>query len=189
VLNILKWTFWAVFWTLTLAFLHYTLPRWDVVRIADTYEKRETFGANSIFWAHARTGAGDGGDISRDVFFIQAVRPNGRPTVYRNEDTGWGWPPYFKFNTTNLQTQAADARSTADSPRWVAVKRYGWRAELVTIFPNAIRIKPVDGPDARVVPWTSIGILIALACLFWAVWARVRRFWARRVDPLLDAEV
>jgi hypothetical protein len=189
VLAYLKWTFWIVFWVILLAFLHYTLPRWDVVRIADTYEKRETFGANSIFWSHANTGQGTGGDISRDVFFIQTIKPNDRIVVYRNEDTGWGWPPYFKFDTTNLQTRATDLRSTPSNPDWVAIKRYGWRSEFLTIFPNALRIKDVEGPDSRVIPWTSIGILVGLACLFWAIWARWRRFWANRVDPLLDDEV
>jgi len=35
-----KWGFRAVFWGLVLAFLHYTLPQHDIVRITDTYEKR-----------------------------------------------------------------------------------------------------------------------------------------------------
>lgn len=188
-LSYLKWTFWIVFWTLVLSFLHYTLPRWDVVRIADTYQKLERFGSNSLFWAHARTGSGIGGEISRDVFFIQAIRPNGNPIVYRNEDTGWGWPPYFKFDTTNLQTQAADLRSTAEAPRWVAIKRYGWRSEFFTIFPNAIRVKEVESEDARVIPWVSIGILVGLACLFWAIYSRWRRFWTNRRQRLLDEPV
>ncbi len=47
--------------------------------------------------------------------------------VYRNEDTGWGWPSYFKFDTANLQTEADDLSSTAarsqmggDDPLWLA---------------------------------------------------------------------
>jgi hypothetical protein len=109
VLGYIKWTFVILFWVLVASFLHYTLPRWDIVRITDTYERRETFGENSIFWTHARTGGGASGDISRDIFFIQGVRPNGRPSVYRNEDTGFGWPPFFKINSADLQTRAADS--------------------------------------------------------------------------------
>jgi hypothetical protein len=189
VLGYLKWTFWIAFWVLLLSVLHYTLPQWDVVRIADTYQKRETFGANSIFWSHARTGQGESGQISRDIFFIQTIRPKGRPVVYRNEDTGWGWPPYFKFDTSNLQTQAADLRSTSEQPQWVAVKHYGWRSEFLSIYPNAISIKSVDGPDDGVTPWTAIVILFLLAVAFWAIWVRWRRFWDNRIDPLLDEDI
>jgi hypothetical protein len=188
VLSYLKWTFWIVFWVLVLSILHYTLPRWDVVRIADTYERRETFGANSPFWSNARTGSGEG-DVTRDIFFIQALTPEGRPMVYRNEDTGWGWPPFYKFDSSNLQARANDMRSTPEEPDWVAVKHYGWRSEFLTIYPNALRIKNVDGPDQGVIPWTSIVVLVGLAALFWAVYARWRRFWDNRIDPLLDEEV
>lgn len=185
-LNTVKWVFWIAVLTLTLAFLHYTLPRWDVVRITDTYETRVSFGTNSMFWTHARTGNAVTDTEGRDVFFIQAIRPNGRPIVYRNQDTGWGWPPLFKFDTTNLQARAADLRSTSEAPKWVAIKHYGWRSELFTIFPNALSVKPVEGPDARVIPWGSIAALIGLAALVRAIWVRLRRLWTRRIDPLLD---
>ncbi len=66
--------------------------------------------------------------------------------VYRNEDTGWGWPPYFKFDTTNLQAEAADLRSTAAAPQWAIMTHYGWRNEFLSIFPNAIGIRAVDDP-------------------------------------------
>ena len=98
----IKWGFIAVFWTVVIAFLHYTLPQHDIVRITDTYEKRVNPGANTLFWTKADTG-GDPEATSRDVFFIQAFGTNDKPMIYRNEDTGWGWPPYFKFNTSNLQ--------------------------------------------------------------------------------------
>lgn len=187
-LSYLKWTFWILFWALTLSVLHYTLPRWDVVRIIETYERRETFGANSIFWSGARTGSGDG-EITRDIFFIGTITEGDRPIVYRNEDTGWGWPPFFKFDSANLQTRAANLRSSEADPNWVAVKHYGWRSEFITIYPNAVRLKQVAGPDDRPIPWTSIAILIGLACVFWAIYARWRRFVDNRIDPLLDGEV
>jgi len=181
----LKWTFWIVFWAVIAAFLHYTLPQHDVVRIADTYETRVNPGANSLFWADAATGEATGLD-GRDVFFIQALRPGGRPIVYRNEDTGWGWPPYFKFDTTNLQTKAADLRSTSQDPRWVVVRHYGWRYELMSIFPNAVEAWEVEGPDHRIINWFNIVVLTLLAALSWGIWARWRRFRERRIDPWLD---
>ena len=50
---IIKWTFRITLLTLVAAFLHYTLPQTDIVRITDTYEKRVDFGENSLFWAGA----------------------------------------------------------------------------------------------------------------------------------------
>ncbi|EBA06372.1 DUF1523 family protein [Sagittula stellata] len=180
-----KWTFIALFWLLVAAFLHYTLPQHDVVRITDTYEKRVDPGENSLFWAQADTGT-NGTLPNRDVFFIQTRKDDGEIIVYRNEDTGWGWPPYFKFDTSNLQAEAADLKSTADNPRWVAVRHYGWRNEFLTIFPNAVGLKQVAGPDVTIIPWTAIVILVLLAAIYWAIRVRWKRFWRSRVDPMLE---
>jgi len=179
-----KWTVTAIPLILLLAFLNYTLPSHDIVRITDTYAKRVTPGANAWFWA--KPASGNANSTTRDVFFIQTIRPNGKPMVYRNEDTGWGWPPYFKFNTSNLQTQAADLKSTADNPRWVVITRYGWRSDLLSIYPNAVAIKPVDGPDVTIIPWFNIVFLTVLAILLFWLWRKYRRFKEDRIDPMLD---
>ncbi|MEM7073725.1 MAG: DUF1523 family protein [Pseudomonadota bacterium] len=170
---------------LVVAFLDYTLPRYDTVRITGVYETRINIGENHLFWAGAETGF-DMTQHSRDVFFIQTMRPNGRVKVYRNEDTGWGWPPFFKFDTANLQAEAKDMISTADDPKWVAIRRYGWRNEFMSIFPNALSIKPVAGPDTYVIPWGSIAILVILGALFWAIRVRWVRFRERRLNPVID---
>lgn len=181
----IKWAFRGIVALLLLAFFHYTLPQHDIVRIADTYEKRVDFGENSIFWAKEDTGNASG-TINRDVFFIQTIKKNGKPMVYRNEDTGWGWPPYFKFDTSNLQAEAADLKSAADAPQWVAIKHYGWRNEFMSIFPNAVGVKPVAGPDVTIVPWLNIIILLLFAAVCWAIWVRWRRFRAARIDPVIE---
>ncbi|ABG30599.1 Protein of unknown function [Roseobacter denitrificans OCh 114] len=181
-----KWVFILVFWGLIGSVLHYTLPQVDIVRITDTYEKRETPGANSIFWS--RGGAGTGEDAGgRDVFFIQSRKVNDRVMIYRNEDTGWGWPPYFKFDTSNLQAEAADLRSTAADPQYAAIRHYGWRIEFFSVFPNAVSIWPVDGPDAsKPLPWVN-GIILAVLGFFGiAIWRRWRRFKEARIDPKLE---
>jgi len=67
--------------------------------------------------------------------------------VYRNEDTGWSWPFYFKFDTASLQTEADDLRSTPEQPKWAVMTHYGWRNEYFSAFPNAIAIRPVEGPE------------------------------------------
>lgn len=184
-LTYLKWTFWISFWTLIAAFFHYTLPGYDTVRVTDTYERRIDAGANSMFWSNANTGNATG-VVGRDVFFIETFGPNGRPRVYRNEDTGWGWPPYFKFDTTNLQAEASNFTSTADEPRWVAIRHYGWRNEFFSIFPNALAVVPVDGPDAGKFSYTRLGILAGFGLFAWFVWGRIRAWRRRQIDPWLD---
>ncbi|WP_425044799.1 DUF1523 family protein [Primorskyibacter sp. S87] len=181
----IKWAFIILFWGFVGAVLHYTLPHHDIVRISDTYEKRIDWGENSIFWASHDVGA-DATTKNRDVFFIQTRKANGRVMVYRNEDTGWSWPPYFKLNSSNLQAEAADLKSTAENPRWVAMRHYGWRNEFISIFPNAVKIWPVEGPDARVIPWFNIIFLVFFFAIVWAIYVRWRRFRQRRIDPMLE---
>jgi hypothetical protein len=180
-----KWIFTLVFWGVVAAVLHYTLPQHDIARVTDTYEKRIDFGENSLFWASADVGNAAGA-TNRDVFFIQSVRTNGRVMVYRNEDTGWGWPPYFKFDTSNLQAEASDLKSTSEAPKWVVIKHYGWRNEFLSIFPNAVEVWAADGPDQRIIPWFNFVVITVLFAVFWAIRVRWKRFRANRVDPFYD---
>lgn len=186
-LTIIRWIFGISFWVLVACVFHYTLPQVDIVRVTDTYEKRIDPGENSIFWAQADVGS-DGTLTNRDVFFIQTRRAKGDVMVYRNEDTGWGWPPYFKFDTSNLQAESADAKSTSDAPQFYAIKHYGWRNEFMTVFPNAISIRPVDGPNAsKGIPYLNIFILLLFAAVVYGIWVRWRRFRMARIDPTLEA--
>ncbi|NDW46201.1 DUF1523 family protein [Ruegeria sp. PrR005] len=180
-----KWVIIGLFWLSVAAFLHYTLPQRDIVRIVNTYEERQELNDwTRIFWS--RPDDQSVNIINRDVQFIQGVTPEGRPRVYRNEDTSWSWPPYFKFDTANLYTEANDAISSKDKPEWMAVTHYGWRNEFLSIFPNAVAIKPVAGPDVRLIPWFNIIVLTLLAALFWAIWVRWRRFREARIDPVIE---
>ncbi len=180
-----KWTLIALFWLIVGAFLHYTLPQTDIVRITGTYEDRIDISDQSWAWAGS-VSTTPGASPERLIFFIQTRRADGDVMVYRNEDTGWGWPPFFKFDTANLQAEAADLVSTADTPRWVAIRHYGWRNEFISIFPNAVSLRPVDGPNVTLIPWMNIVILLVLAALVWAFYVRWKRFWERRVAPTLD---
>ena len=182
-----KWGFWAIFWTVLVAFLNYTLPQHDIVRVTDTYEQRIEPGDNALFWSNADTGNSTQA-TGRDVFFIQSFRSNEQPMVYRNEDTGWGWPPYFKFDASNLRAQASDAKTnaTGETAQWVDLLHYGWRNEFLSIYPNAVSITPVEGPDVRIIPWFNIVVLVLLGALFWAIRARWKRFWRTREDWAKD---
>jgi hypothetical protein len=182
-----KWTIRIILLLLVAAFLHYTLPQRDIVRIAGSYTERRDFsdlGFTRLFWKN--TTSRDAAVVSRDVQFIQAVTPSGQPRVYRNQDTGWGWPPYFKFNTANLQALAQDLVSTAETPRWAVITHYGWRNELLSIFPNAVSVRPVAGPDVRIIPWVNIVILVVLAALALWIWLAFRRFKERRINAAIQ---
>lgn len=167
---------------IVLVFLHYTLPRQDIVRIVNTEVQRiDTSGS----WFYAES-EGAGSDGTRDVKIIHTIRDGGKPAVYRNEDTGWGWPPFFKFNSSNLQATASDMTSTSADPQWVLIKRYGWRNQFFSIYPNVVSIKAVDGPDEKPLPWGNVIVLLALVGAGYGVYRTVDRFWDRRVDPMID---
>ncbi|SLN60953.1 hypothetical protein AQS8620_02766 [Aquimixticola soesokkakensis] len=179
-----KWGLGVILAIIVFGFLHYTLPQHDIVRIVSSENRRIDFGENSIFWA--APDSGNATAANRDVFFINTVKPNGKPMVYRNEDTGWGWPPYFKFDTSNLQAQANDLTSTSANPQWVSVTHYGWRNELLSIFPNAVGVKAVAGPDDTSFPWVNTVILLFLLVLVLLIWRMIAQFRERTIDPLLE---
>ncbi|MES2542720.1 MAG: DUF1523 family protein [Pseudomonadota bacterium] len=168
-------------------FLHYTLPQRDVVQIINTYNKNTPIGGNWMFYSIEDTGTGvETTATIRDIRFIDAVFPDGQHVmVYRNEDTGWFWPPYFKWDSSTLQAEAQNLKSEKANPQWVAITHYGWRLPIFSIFPNAVNITPVEGPDVTLIPWVNIILLVVL--LFVAV--MIRKMWLqfreRMVDPAL----
>ena len=181
----LKWFIRILLLLIVGGFLHYNLPDRDIVRIVNTEVRRVDFGMNAVFWQNS--GAGDAvSDVNRDVFFIETIRPDGSPLVFRNEDTGWGWPPYFKFDTADLQTQARNLVSDQEVPSWVAIRSYGWRSQLISIFPNATSLKPVAGPETRLIPWFNIVFLTVLLAIVLTIWRLWRNFRAARIDPVLE---
>lgn len=177
--------------------LHYALPQHDIVRVVNTYQERQDLNDwTRIFWASPDDQSAT--LINRDVQFIQTVkqrtmllgfvpREGTEVMVYRNEDTGWSWPFYFKFDTANLQTEAADLASTAESPKWAVLTHYGWRNEYLSAFPNAIAIRPVEGPNVTIIPWFNIFFFVFLVAAILFIRAMWRQFRERSVDPLLDA--
>lgn len=180
-----KWTFWTVLVLAVGGLLHYTLPQHDVVRVVGIYQERQDLTDwTRIFWSlpddQASTLA------SRDVQFIQTIRTNGKPMVYRNEDTGWGWPFYFKFDTASLQTEAEDLKSSAEAPKWAVITHYGWRNELISIFPNAVAIRAVEGPDVTIIPWFNIFFFVGILLLLLLLRRMWLQFRERMIDPALD---
>ncbi|QFT30375.1 DUF1523 family protein [Roseibium porphyridii] len=179
----LKWIIGIPLVLIIVVFAHYTLPGRDVVRIVGTDVKRMDIGSSSWFWA--APDAGTNPNWTRDVRFINTVWPDGKPRVYRNEDTDWGWPPYFKFDSSNITAQAQDLAKKEDEV-WIAVTHYGWRIELFTIFPNAIDIEEVEGPDVLLIPWFNIIFILVLSALALLVLRTMSLFKKKRIDPVVE---
>lgn len=186
-MQIIKWVIILGFWGFIAAFLHYTLPQRDIVTLQGTEIIRQDFsGWNRFFYAQGDTGGAETA-TNRDLRLINATRANGRVMVYRNEDTGFGWPPYFKLDSSNLQAEAQNAISTRAAPEWYLITHYGWRFNAPTIYPNAISLTPHPGPDApKPWPWVNILILGTLGLIVSALYVRWRRFRAARIDPALE---
>ena len=180
----IKWLFLLLIVCFMGAFLHYTLPQRDVVKVIDAYEKRMDVGNNSFFWG--QPDAGTSSQATRDVRFIDTVQSDGSIMVYRNEDTGLGWPPYFKFKSSDLGAQAKQLASTDTKEQWVSITHYGWRNQLFSIFPNAVKIRPVDGPDATYIPWFNIIFFIVFGLILLGLFRLWQRFRRRRIDPVLE---
>jgi len=123
-------------------FLHKNLPRTAVVKITGTDVKRiDQNGAKPK--AVEKNNQKENIAKTADVRFINAISKKGQAMVFRNEDTGWGWPPYFKFDSADL-TAEAQAFSLSAEETWVLVKYYGWRIHIFSMFPNAVSLKEVD---------------------------------------------
>lgn len=180
--------------------LHYVLPQRDIVQVTQTETRRTDFGGFNK-WFYAQADSGSTVMENRDVLYIFTDKKNTwllgliprdsiSVKVYRNEDTGWIWPPYFKFDSSNLQAEAASlSRRDANSEggNWAVITHYGWRIPFLSIFPNAVDIRPATGPDERLIPWFNIGFFIFLAFAIAMVRAMWRQFRERSVDPLLDS--
>jgi hypothetical protein len=183
-----KWAIWIVLLLFVAAFLHYELPQHDIVRITNTYNRLTTVGTENA-WAYSSPDTGTAeSTTTRDIRFIEAAYADGSVIVYRNEDTGWVWPPYFKYDSSNLQAEAGNLKSTAEAPKWVSVTHYGWRFPFLSIYPNAVSVHQVSGPDVQIIPYVNIVILLALAFLLFMLRRMWMQFRERMVDPAV-AEV
>lgn len=146
------------------AALHYVIPRVSTVQIVGVEVKRV-----------------DGESVSRDVYMIQTQDPeSGGVRVFRNEDA----LAYLKLDSADLQARAA-ALSRGEPPKTVAVRHYGWRITLLSLFPNAISLREV-GPDYR--PFPLMGVSFAVLALLIAVpgallWRRTRSRRTATIAP------
>jgi Protein of unknown function (DUF1523) len=141
-----------------IAFLHYNLQRTEVVKITGTdtkrVEKEKTEKISTDDTADSKVRV----TKQRDVRYINTLTRKGKVMVFRNEDTGWGWPPYFKFNSADVTAKAQSYTISGKNP-WVLVKFYGWRVNMFSAFPNLISMEIVE-EDHRHLPLFNIIFLV-----------------------------
>ncbi|GAA8691207.1 DUF1523 family protein [Helicobacter pylori] len=129
----------VVLFILTVIFLalmllvSYCMPHYSAAVISGVEVKRMNENENTPNNKEVKT-------LARDVYFVQTYDPKDQKsvTVYRNEDTCFGFPFYFKFNSADI---SALAQSLVNQQ--VEVQYYGWRINLFNMFPNVIFLKPL----------------------------------------------
>lgn len=99
----------------------------------------------------------------RDVYFIYAKFPDSDKVLsFRNEDTRWGFPFYFKFDSADLQAKAS---AFAEEKALVEVKYYGWRIKVLDEFFNVVSIKKIasiNDTSNPIVSYILYGLLVVL---------------------------
>ena len=191
----IKNTFRIIIFLLVASVLHYVLPQHDVARITSTEVIRMDFSSvNRFFFAQSDSGSAE--LTTRDIRLINTTkkktwflgffqRESEKVMVYRNEDTGWIWPPYFKFDSSDLQAEAAANVSAVGAEQWVVITHYGWRNRFFTVYPNAVGIRPIESPDVTIIPWFNIFFFAFVIFAWFFIRAMWRQFRERMIDPVL----
>lgn len=138
------------------------LPRTDKVNITGTEVKRL-----------------DVGSALRDVRYIQTQRvPDKTAEVFRNEDTRFGWPPYFKFDAVDLAGEAA--RIAKNEPKAVVlITYYGYKSNVLGLSPNVVSMKVVE-PTYEHVPIFNVAASALTLILILFVAFKLWRWLSRR---------
>ncbi|MGL2701784.1 DUF1523 family protein [Helicobacter pylori] len=131
----------------------YCMPHYSAAVISGVEVKRMNENENTPNNKEVKT-------LARDVYFVQTYDPKDQKsvTVYRNEDTRFGFPFYFKFNSADI---SALAQSLVNQQ--VEVQYYGWRINLFNMFPNVIFLKPLKENDEMSKPifsWILYALLL-----------------------------
>ncbi|RED54177.1 DUF1523 family protein [Aestuariispira insulae] len=169
------------------------LPRPELVKITGTDVKRMDRKFNEGAMDRIKgINENDRIDVgkTRDVRFIYAETIDGGTRVYRNEDTGWAFPWYFKFDSGSVASKASalSNRGAGDAQRYAVVRTYGWRIEVLSMFPNVITIRESDHaaftfPIAKTIAYL---LLVGLALLLFRWTARFRRTLSDGVEELAE---
>ncbi|WP_033622142.1 DUF1523 family protein [Helicobacter pylori] len=150
--NVVLFILTAIFLALMLL-VSYCMPHYSMAVISGVEVKRMNENENMPNNKEVKT-------LARDVYFVQTYDPKDKKsvTVYRNEDTRFSFPFYFKFNSADI---SALAQSLVNQQ--VEVQYYGWRINLFNMFPNVIFLKPLKENDEMSKPvfsWILYALLL-----------------------------
>ena len=139
-----------VFHLFLAAVVNYSMPSYDVTKVTGVEVKR----------------VDKDGPITKSNP-ADGPTPDGKVMVYRNEDTRWGFPFYFKFGSANLQAQA---QAFGNEDKTVQIKYYGWRITMFDEFRNALSVKEITEADSPSHPiFSYILYLVLFFTLFFSV--------------------
>ena len=176
----------AVFFVMLFLFFHFNLPRTAVVQISGTDIKRMDKAVDVKDKEDGAEKQVQTATSTSDVRFINSVSRKGKPMVFKNEDTGWGWPPYFKFTSADVAAEAQAFANDQGKP-WVLVKYYGWRFTMFSKFPNVLDLKKVD-KDYTYIPVFNIVFFILLITVVFIIRYKVKQFFTKRDGNEKDHE-
>lgn len=137
-------------------FISYVMPSYDQVYITGMEVKR--MDKDGVI---SKTNPADG--QIRDVYFLFVKDRENKVNVFRNEDTAFSFPFYFKFNSADIQ---AIAQSYTLTQNLVEVKYYGWRISYLSEFGNVLSIRELEDYSDRSLPIFSY-IIYALLLTLW----------------------
>ena|SRR6218665_2617225 len=165
------WTLIAVVVFAIALVLAYALPHHAVVYVSGDQVQRMDSKIQPLDAAQA-VGA------TRDVKVINAYDPETKTTyVFRNEDTRFGFPWYFKFDSAEVQAQSQ--RLSHIPEQYVLIRYYGWRIPMFDMFPNAVDVKIWDSPEEPFPVFNTV-FLVVLGLIVLVIWWKWRKFRQRR---------
>ena len=151
--------------------LFYILPQHDIVLITGGEVKR----VDRDGVVNADNPA-DG--PTRDVYFINTEHPDTKSVmVYRNEDTGWSFPWYLKFDSADIQAKAQGY--SRNSEQLALIRYYGWRIRILSVFPNITYIEATSSRETPF-PWFDTVFLIIAAFVSIVVSVFIKHLLNRR---------
>ncbi|MET1080362.1 MAG: DUF1523 family protein [Pseudomonas sp.] len=152
--------------------LDYLLPRHEVVLVTGVEVKR----VDDDGVINAENPA-DG--PTRDVYYINTEHPDTHEVmVYRNEDTGWGFPWYFKFDSADVQARAQGF--SRDSKQLALIRHYGWRIQILSVFPNLVSVEATDSRDEPFAVFNTLFLAVLTLLVLFVAWRLSRLVRSRR---------
>ncbi|WP_386687548.1 MULTISPECIES: DUF1523 family protein [unclassified Lonepinella] len=140
--------------------IHFIFPHYDTTYVTGVEVKR-------VDKDGPITKANPADGPTRDVYYIYTQKADEeKPMVYRNEDTRWGFPFYFKFGSADLQAKAS---KFAGSKQMVEVKYYGWRLVIFDEYRNMISMKEATDTSPSMPILSYIFYFLGLITLFFSI--------------------